>query len=321
MDTYPKREKYFANRFVRLLTKSAAAQELGPEVCWLLTVVAHQEDSKRYKRPVTYYNEQLMPLAGFGGRSRLVRARDKAVAAGWLHYEQGGKGAPGKYWVIVPNHCADLPDNPCDESDSVLNQDGNRTATAVLSRIGTLTGTATGRQPDSNQDDNPAPSVPTPTPIPKEEPPNGDSPAGRSSNLYRFPTATLAEEQEPIREQEPPNKKKGRRKSVDPKWSPETSELPQELGETFRPTWIEWCRWRREEKNKAVTPTGARLQLRELAGWGLVAAQASVAQSMKREWTGLFPADANGNSNGPPATPPDRSNETLEETRRRYGYE
>lgn len=156
---YPKREKYFAHQFVRLLTKSAAAQDLGPEVCWLLTVIAHQEDSKRYKGAVTYYNEQLMPLAGFGGRSRLVRARDKAVSAGWLHYEQGGKGAPGKYWVTVPDKCEGLPDDPCDESDSILNQDGNAICRPEL-------GHQPGRQPDGNRDGKPAPSYPIPIPNP-----------------------------------------------------------------------------------------------------------------------------------------------------------
>ena len=57
---YPKRPKFYANQFCRLLTKSAAAQDLGPEACWLLTIVVHQEHSKWYGGPVTYYNDQLM---------------------------------------------------------------------------------------------------------------------------------------------------------------------------------------------------------------------------------------------------------------------
>lgn len=127
---YPAREPFFAHRFVRVLTKSAAVQELGTEAAWLLTVVAHQEDAKRYSGPVTYWNEQLMPLCGFASKGRLVRARERAVAAGWLHYEPGAKGQPGRYWCQVPESQQSLTDGPCDESlpDSVPLSDGKRTA-------------------------------------------------------------------------------------------------------------------------------------------------------------------------------------------------
>jgi hypothetical protein len=130
------------------LTKAAVAQRIGPEACWLLSVVVHQEDAVRYARPVDFFNEQLMPLCGFGGRSRLVTARQKAISAGWLEYTEGGKGRPGTYWVKVPPEYSQIADSACDESecrpesgreeqDAVPNPDGNRTAT--------------GRQPDGNR--------------------------------------------------------------------------------------------------------------------------------------------------------------------------
>ena len=59
----PKR-KPFAIRVVRLLTKAAVATEIGPEVCWLLTVVAHTQDARHYAGPVNFWNEQLAPSAG-----------------------------------------------------------------------------------------------------------------------------------------------------------------------------------------------------------------------------------------------------------------
>ena len=178
--TYPKRPKFFANKFVRLLTKAAVAQELGPEACWLLAVVAHQEDSIHYARPVTYYNEQLMPLCGFGGRSRLAAARDKAVKHGWLHYQTGGKGIPGTYWVKIPEQYQDVPDGPCDEGDDSISrpeseqQPERKTNQAPISRpeseqqtenaVPNQDGnrTVTGRQPDGK----PAPSIPIPIPTP-----------------------------------------------------------------------------------------------------------------------------------------------------------
>ena len=114
---YPRRDSHFAHRLTRLLTKSCAAQEIGPESCWLLTVVAHQEDAKRYSGPVTFYNSQLMPLCGFSSEGRLIRARDRAVSAGWLHYEAGGKRRPGRYWCSVPRQYAGLSDGAVDEGN------------------------------------------------------------------------------------------------------------------------------------------------------------------------------------------------------------
>lgn len=122
---YPKREPFFAHRFCRLLTKSAAAQELGPETCWMLTVISHQEDVKRYRGAVTFYNGQLMPLCGFDSENRLNRARQRAIDAGWLHYEPGLKRHPGRYWVILPLYLDDLPDTPCDETFPLQNGGAN----------------------------------------------------------------------------------------------------------------------------------------------------------------------------------------------------
>ena len=96
MSDYPKRSSHFAHKFCRTLTKSAAAQELGPEACWLLSVIVHQEDAIRYSRPVTFWNDQLLPLCGFGSRKRLESARRKAIEGGWIHYKPGGKSKPGR---------------------------------------------------------------------------------------------------------------------------------------------------------------------------------------------------------------------------------
>ena len=117
---YPKRVSHFAHKFVRRLAKSAAAQEIGPEACWLLTVVAHQEDAVHYRRAVTFYDGQLLVLVGMNCRRTLARARDKAVDAGWLHYEHGRKGKPGTYWVIIPDHAEAFDDSPFGDDRDVL---------------------------------------------------------------------------------------------------------------------------------------------------------------------------------------------------------
>lgn len=154
---YPKRPKFFANKFVRLLTKAAVAQELGPEACWLLAVIAHQEDSIRYSRRVTYYNEQLMPLCGFGSKKRLVAARCKAVGGGWLEYQAGGKGVPGTYRVLIPAAYQDVSDGPCDEGDdSVSRSDSERQPERKPER-----------QPHPNRNGKGSPSNPIPNPTPE----------------------------------------------------------------------------------------------------------------------------------------------------------
>lgn len=122
---YPQRDSFFAHRFVRLLTKSAAAQELGPEAAWLLTVIAHQEDAKRYTGPVTYWGDQIMTVAGCRSKGRFIRTRKKAIDAGWLHYQPGGKSQPAKYWCLIPKAFENLPDSPCDESIEFQNGTAN----------------------------------------------------------------------------------------------------------------------------------------------------------------------------------------------------
>lgn len=116
MTDYPKRPPYFAHRLVRLMTKTAAALEIGPEGCWLVSIIAFVEDAKQYSGPVKYFNETLAPVCGFASIGRLIRARERAVKAGWLHYEHGGKGIAGTYWADIPPHYRTLPDNPTDES-------------------------------------------------------------------------------------------------------------------------------------------------------------------------------------------------------------
>lgn len=113
---YPKRPKFFSHRFCRVLAKACAANEIGPDACWLLTVIAHTEDAKGYRDAVTFFNGQLQAFVGCGSDDSLNRMRTKAVRSGWLHYEPGGKGKAGRYWVVIPEQHRDWDDLPSDES-------------------------------------------------------------------------------------------------------------------------------------------------------------------------------------------------------------
>lgn len=183
MAGYPERPKFFAHRFCRLLIKSCAAQEIGAEGCWLLTVIAHTEDAKHYKGPVTFWNEQLMPLCAFGSRATLTRARNKAIESGWLHYEAGTKGKAGKYWVLVPGDLEDLDDLPTDENQDEFRSESERQSngkgdipvqnctesdleSAIPFRNCTANETECERNALHNADGMRAPFYPNPNPIP-----------------------------------------------------------------------------------------------------------------------------------------------------------
>ena len=112
---YPKRDKLFAIKVCRLLMKTCAAQELGPMGALLVSYIASQEDAAHYRRPVTFFDYQLMPIVGAPSQKVLATARAKCVSKGWLHYEHGRKGVAGKYFVTIPDHATGLDNAPSDE--------------------------------------------------------------------------------------------------------------------------------------------------------------------------------------------------------------
>lgn len=114
---YPERPRFFAQKFIRMLVKTCVANEYGAEVFSLLVTIAVTEDAKRYQSPVTFFNEQLMPIIGVRKWETLDRIRLKAIAAKLLHYIPPPKGQriPGSYWVIMPLAEGALDDTPVDE--------------------------------------------------------------------------------------------------------------------------------------------------------------------------------------------------------------
>jgi hypothetical protein len=118
MAKYPKREPYFAQKAIRLLVKTAAAQHIGQTAALLVVTVVTTEDAARYRRPVTFFNNQLMMLLGIRKWESLDHARKVAIESGWLCYEAPPKGKhkPGLYWVTIPPEAIGLADSPVDEA-------------------------------------------------------------------------------------------------------------------------------------------------------------------------------------------------------------
>lgn len=121
--SYPKRPTHFAHKFCRILMRACAAQDIGPEACYMLVQIAHTEDAARYRRGVRFFNDQLVHVAGVSNVKALQRAREKAVEAGWLHYEPGARKRPAVYWVTIPAWAEELSDAGMDEEPDEI-EDG-----------------------------------------------------------------------------------------------------------------------------------------------------------------------------------------------------
>ncbi len=186
---YPKdRGAFFAYRLTRLMFKAALANDIGPEACYLIAQIAMTEDATRYKKPVTFYNDQLMPVCGFSNVKSLDRARAKAVKSGWLVYIPGGKGKAGKYWTQFPEQYSYLTDGPIDESNVSSELSTPTGDTTCLPVAGKETGDkreTNGREEPDKRETNGRQTgdkwatilpIPSPVPIPEEREENNSPP-------------------------------------------------------------------------------------------------------------------------------------------------
>ena len=166
---YPKREPFFAHKFVRLLTKSCAAQDIGLNAFSLLCVIVHQEDSARYCGPVRFWNEQLMSTLSLSPRA-LREARDKAIQFGWLVYFRENDRATGRYFVTVPKQFSGLSDAPIEEPCAVRGEVSGEVSGADLHMKvhKEVTSNCTRSEHESAPEPSP-PSIPDPVPNPLPE--------------------------------------------------------------------------------------------------------------------------------------------------------
>ncbi len=257
MSSYPKRGKYFAHRFIRLLTKTAAAQDLGAAVCWLLAVIAMQEDSKRYTEPAKWYLEQLAPLCGMSSKQSLITAINKAKEAGWLEYTPGGKGVPGRFWVTIPPTFEELPDFACDESIPNI---GTETVCSP-NIIPQVERNLTGSLPEAYR----KPCASIPTPFPKPNPKETDATIAASLSGCEKPKAK--------------------------KFDPKAIAIPLALQvDSFKRAWIDWCDHRCEIKH-SLKEKQAEKQLEQFEQWGFARSVAAINHTITKGWQGIREPD------------------------------
>lgn len=176
---YSKREPFFAHKFVRLLTKSCAAQDIGLNAFALLCVIAHQEDSARYSGPVRFWNEQLMNVLGFKSPKQLNDCRAKAVEFGWLNYERSGNREVGRYFVMIPEAFEGLDDSQIEPNHSVNHSESGTNKERIAERIGD--GSRNESVTESGK-----PSVPSPYPVPDLYTPGRDVVIPEHINTEQF---------------------------------------------------------------------------------------------------------------------------------------
>lgn len=99
------------------MTRANAADQIGATGCWLVAIVAGQEDVLRYRRPVAFFRDHLRSLLGVQKLETFHRARRAAMDAGWLECVHPPKGSrkPTLYWSKIPSTVDGLPDSAIDE--------------------------------------------------------------------------------------------------------------------------------------------------------------------------------------------------------------
>ena len=100
---YPKpRPQYFAVKFMAQLLNSDLVSQLNPRTLLLLNFVVIREDQLHYKRPPSFWANELMNRLGIT-KNTLMEIRKEAIQAGLLCYVKGSRKVQAKYWVLDPD--------------------------------------------------------------------------------------------------------------------------------------------------------------------------------------------------------------------------
>lgn len=97
--SYPAgRRQFFANHYLRTVQREAAVAGLPPQAVGFLLAVALEEDRNWYRRPASFFNDQLSRVLDCS-EDTMDRTRKALIRAGLLHYERVGDRRAAIYWV------------------------------------------------------------------------------------------------------------------------------------------------------------------------------------------------------------------------------
>jgi hypothetical protein len=148
-----KREAFFAIKLIRILFESGQNLAIGNHAVLLVQFVAITEDRIRYKEPARFWNSELHRVLGFTSPKMLNDARNRAVMAGWLHYDRKDDRSIGEYRTDIPVHLRDRHETEASSSIPPEEQEPEQES-GLCSSSGTGSGTGSGK-----------PSKPIPKPI------------------------------------------------------------------------------------------------------------------------------------------------------------
>jgi hypothetical protein len=184
---YPKREAFFAHKFVRLMHKAAVAAEIGRDAFSLLVVVAHTEDAMRYRGAAKFWNSQLIETLGFTKWDQFDKARRKAIESGWLSYSGDGKRTSGEYFVTIPDGYEQISDTPIEDTCTLVNpENGYKQGYDDGYKEGMIEGIKRVQCGVQTGDEQGEPSIPMPLPSPSIYTPGPDVIVPEKLNTEQF---------------------------------------------------------------------------------------------------------------------------------------
>lgn len=127
----------------RAMIANRASCIIGSKGFSLVAAVADKQDLLRCQgKPVVFYSQELMAAIGTNNPVTFRRARDKAVAAGWLVFIPGSTRCPGQYLakipdgLSVPDYAADYVTHSDTYSDNYLNTYSDTKGNLIDTSIG-----------------------------------------------------------------------------------------------------------------------------------------------------------------------------------------
>jgi hypothetical protein len=120
-----RKRKLWILRLFKVCQRIHLANELGSAAVLLIHHIASAEDGLDFLRPPRHWNSELMKACGLRDDEAFAKVRDKAVAAGWLHYGKGGIREAGTYWVTIPDSVQELLDGDSKEPRSCSGKTGS----------------------------------------------------------------------------------------------------------------------------------------------------------------------------------------------------
>jgi hypothetical protein len=100
---YPKRDPYFAIRYLHALDDAGVIKIAGGSAAALIAYVVRREDRLRYQHAPTFWQSELMSHLDITQSKSFRRVRQRAIESGLLYFDARGTRMAARYWVLIPD--------------------------------------------------------------------------------------------------------------------------------------------------------------------------------------------------------------------------